>query len=433
MNGKRSAGTMDKLMTDHKRLIENFFSLSFLQATNYVLPLVTLPYLVRVLEPSGYGLVMFAQALGDYFIILIDYGFFYSAPRKISVLRDDPEKVGKIFNAVLFTKGMFTAASLLVMLFLVVAVPIFRANWLLYIFVFGIMIGRTIFPTWFFQGMEKMKYITFLSILAKVIFTVAIFVFIKKQSDYVYVPLVNSLGSIISGCLGLWFVAKHFGVRFKLPPLSDVTAEIKDGWHIFISTVTASVYTAAIPLFLGFFTNYQTVGYYSAGERIVKAIQQMLMPFSQAVYPHVSKMRASSAAHTISFLRKLAVLTGSFSIFVTLCVIIFAPLIGGIVLGNMYAESILVMRILSLLIFFTGLGHIFIIQTMLNFGDDRAVFGIVLSSTVSCLMSVFIFVPAFRATGAAISAVVPEFVMIVLSGLYVAKKYNFFKVGRRYG
>jgi len=130
----------------------------------------------------------------------------------------------------------------------------FRQDWLIYYLTFGMVLGQTLFPIWFFQGMERMKYITFLNVLAKLIFTIAIFIFVKRSSDYLYIPLLNSLGFIVAGVLALWIVFKDFGVFFRIPSFKDLKYQLKEGWYIFISTVAISLYTISNTFILGLFT-----------------------------------------------------------------------------------------------------------------------------------------------------------------------------------
>jgi len=196
-----------------KRLTENFLSLSILRALNYLLPLITLPYLVRVLGPEKFGLIAFAQAFIGYFIILTDYGFNLSATREISIHRDEKEKVSKIFNSVMAVKFLLGMLSFIILALILTFIPKFGNDWLVYIFAFGMVLGNILFPVWFFQGMEKMKYITILNIVAKGIFTVCIFIFIRKMADYIYVPLINSMGFLAAGGLSLGTVFKNFGIN----------------------------------------------------------------------------------------------------------------------------------------------------------------------------------------------------------------------------
>lgn len=412
---------------DKKVLVENFLSLSLLQAANYILPLVTLPYLVRVLGPAKYGLVVFVQALIEYFAIFVDYGFNFSATRKISVSRNDKSEISRIFNTVLFVRIVFMSIAFFIMAIIIFAIPMLRTYWFLYLFAFGILIGRAIFPVWFFQGMERMKYITFLNILAKFIFTVAIFVFVRNEVDYPYVLILNSLGYLTAGILSLWLIWKNFGIEFKRPRIKDAFDLIKKGWSVFISVTTASIYTTAIPLILGILTNYRVVGYYSAGEKIIRALEQMLMPVSQAIYPHISKMASDSIAMTMNFIKKLVILTGALTFILSLSIMFFARPIVEIVLGTQFQGTVSVIRILSLLIFVKGVGHIFLIQTMLNFGDDQVVFKIVFSAAVACILSSFVLMPVFLEKGAAVSALLPEVIMLFSSLIFVEKKFGLLK------
>ena len=240
---------------DKKRLLSNFISLSVLQGANYILPLITLPYLVRVLGPEKFGLIMFAQAFIQYFVILTDYGFNLSATREISIHRENKGKVSEIFSSVMTIKFILMIVSIIILSVVIFSFEKFRNDWGIYFLTFGMVAGQVLFPVWFFQGMERMKYITFLNILAKLIFTVAIFVFIHEASDYIYVPLINSLGFIVAGILAMWIVFRNFKVSFKLPCFYDIKYQLSDGWHLFVSTVGVSLYRSADTVILGLFSS----------------------------------------------------------------------------------------------------------------------------------------------------------------------------------
>lgn len=414
---KRLTNTEDK-----RRLLSNFMSLSVLQGANYVLPLITLPYLVRVLGPEKYGLIAFAQAFIQYFNILTDYGFNLSATREISIHRNNAQKVSEIFSSVMIIKLGLLVLSFVIMSILVFSFWKFRQDWLIYYLTFGMVVGKVLFPVWFFQGMERMKYITFLNITAKLIFTIAIFVFIRQASDYIYVPLLNFFGYLVAGALALCIVFRDFKIGFKVPSYSSLIHQLKEGWYIFISTMAISLYTVSNTFILGIFTNNTIVGYYSGAEKIIKAVQGLLSPISQTIYPHISKLASESKGQALRFIRKMTFLVGGGSFVLSLIVFMFAGTIVRILLGSQYLESITVLRILSFLPFIIGLSNIFGVQTMLAFDLKKGFSNILISASIINIILAFILVPLYKHIGISYAVVISEIFVTASMFLFLQNK-----------
>jgi len=413
-----------------KRLIENFLSLSVLQIANYILPLITLPYLVRVLGPEKFGLIAFSQAFIGYFMILTDYGFNLSATRDISINRENKEKVSEIFSSVMIIKLALMVISLILMSIIIFSFEKFRQDWIVYYLTFGMVVGQVLFPVWFFQGMEKMKYITFLNILAKVIFTVAIFVFVKEASDYLYVPLLNSLGFIIAGILGLWIVFKDFEVSFKFVGLEELKRQLKEGWYIFLSTVAISLYTISNTFILGLFTNNAIVGYFAAAEKIVKAVQGLLGPVSQTIYPYISKLMNESVELGIKFIRKATFIIGGISFGLSLILFIFADSVINILLGPKYYDSVAVLKILAFLPFIIALSNILGIQTMLTLNYKKEFSSILILASIVNIISALIMVPILKHIGISLSVLLSE-IFVTISMIHFLNKKGIKIIGAK--
>ncbi len=283
---KNIANTEDK-----KRLLGNFFSLSVLQIFTYILPLLTLPYLVRTLGIDKFGLVMFAQAFLMFFNILVDYGFNLSATREISIHRDDKNKITEIFSSVMSIKAILIFVSFIVLTIVVFSFEKFSSDWELYYLSFLVVIGNAMFPIWYFQGMEKMKYITIVNITSKLIFTILIFVVIQSPSDYMYVPLLNGFGFVVGGMTSLWIVYKNFNQSFVIQSFNTLKVYFEDSSQFFLSRVSVSIYTSANTFVLGLFTNITMVGYYSIAEKLYMAILSLYGPITQILYPYIAKER----------------------------------------------------------------------------------------------------------------------------------------------
>lgn len=285
-----------------KRLLENFLSLSVLQIFSYILPLITLPYLVRVLGVDRYGLVIFAQSIIVFFNIIVDYGFSLSATREIAVNRENKEKVTEIYSSVMIIKVFLLVLSFFVFCLAISTFDRFSSDANLYLMTFLMVVGQALFPIWYFQGMERMKYITFINLISRIVFAVAIFLFVHQESDYMLVPFLNGMGACIGSICSLLILKSVFKQSFKWQSYKVIASHFKDSTRFFLSRIAVSIYTSANAVIIGLFTNNTMVGYYSIAEKIYGAIQALYGPINQALYPYVAKER------NVTFYKKLLLL-----------------------------------------------------------------------------------------------------------------------------
>ena len=410
---KRLTNTEDK-----RRLLSNFMSLSVLQGANYVLPLITLPYLVRVLGPEKYGLIAFAQAFIQYFNILTDYGFNLSATREISIHRDNAQKVSEIFSSVMIIKFCLLVLSFVIMNILVFSFWKFRQDWLIYYLTFGMVVGQVLFPVWFFQGMERMKYITFLNITAKLIFTIAIFVFIRQASDYIYVPLLNLFGYLVAGALALWIVFRGFKIGFKVPSYSSLIHQLKEGWYIFISTIAISGYTSSRLFAVGLFTDNTITGYYAIAEKLMNVVQTFpLASLVQSLYPRLSNIYSESKEHARSLMNRFQNLTTIIYLIGLPIIYFLAPLIIKVIAGEPYPEVILAFRLLLFAVFFIN-ANTFRVHFLLVSGKDSVYSRIHVIMGIGGFILTFLMTYFFSFIGTAISLIAIEFIIFILTLKY---------------
>ncbi len=405
-----------------KVLLQNFTSLSILQIVNYLFPLITFPYLVRVLGPERFGLISFASAFVGYFGIITDYGFNLSATREISINRKDSRKISEIYSTVVFIKSAIFIISFLLFVVIIFYIPKFQDDSIVYLVSFGSVLGSTLFPIWLFQGLERMKYITILNVISRFILTIFIFALITKESDFIlYIGLV-SISSVLVGIVSLFIVSISFKVKFILPGKNAIKYQLIEGWYIFISSVSISLYTISNTFILGLFTNNNVVGYFSAADKIRIAVQRLFGTVSQTVYPHISLLYKQSVSSGLEFARKLVYFTGSISFLFSLVLFLFAPQIIKIILGDKYLHSILVLRIIAFLPFIITLSNIVGIQTMLNLDMKKAFTQIIVLAGIINLILAFTLVPFFDEVGTSISVMTTE--ILVTAGLvyYLSKK-----------
>lgn len=413
---KNIANTEDK-----KRLLSNFFSLSVLQGANYILPLITLPYLVRVLGVEYFGHLAFATATVMYFQILTDYGFDLTATREISIHRDNKEKVIEIFSSVMTIKILLMFLSFFLLSILIFSIEKFSNDALVYFLTFGTVVGQVLFPVWFFQGMERMKYITYLNILSKVIFTIAIFVFVQEQSDFYLVPLLTSIGFLVAGIWSLYLVKKEFGVGFEVQTIDTIKHHLVEGWDIFVSRVFGSMYRSSNIIILGLLTNNTIVGYYSIAEKVVKTLQTLQDVVGNTLFPYLSKKFSITNKSFFDLNKRFFKFIFLIYFSLSLITMFSSEYIIYILMGEFNEIAILNLQIMSFVILVGGFNYYYGILGLvsMNYKKDFSKYIIItgLFNLLFCIVSVYLY-PNY---GASISMIISESVLLSLIVLKILK------------
>lgn len=402
---------------EKKVVAQNFLSLFFLQGANYILPLLVLPYLVRVLGAEKFGLVMFAQSLAVFLNVLVDFGFNISGTREISLARDSKEKTGEIFLAIMLIKLGLIVIAFGVLFFLVNIFSRFSVDSEVYLLSFGVVIGQALFPVWFYQGIEKMKFVTIINILAKVIFTVLVFFFINTESDYLKVPIYNSLGFIVSGLIGFVLSFKYF--KYKLPKISLVKQLLIDSSSLFVSNLATSLYTASNVFILGLFSGNIVAGVYSSMEKLILAVKNVYVPLYQALYPWVARQKDRQKKQIINKIMPLVFLV---STIITLVILFFAKSILTIVYDDVLISSYAnVFRILSFVSIFSGLNMLYNVLYFPAMKRYKVRMNILIFGGLFNMIMNLIFVKYFNIYGIAIIVTTTELLLVLIGCCYFKK------------
>jgi len=344
-----------------KRVIFNALYLLALQGSNYILPLIILPYLLRVIGIELYGVIAFATVVINYFNVLVDYGFNLSATKDLSLLYADKkwDKINELFSAVMLIKfGMTVLAGIVLLILMEVFTDVFYDK-KIYLYSFGIVLGQSLFPIWFFQGIEKMKFITYFNIFSKVVFVLGVFCFVKEKNDYYIVQLLNSVSGVVSGLLSVYFVFHFFGVRVRIITLRVVKKYLIDGWYVFVSRLYGMLYSNTNVFLLGVFAGTASVGYYNIIEKIVLAFAGIFEPVNQAVYPYMVSLYKKGYMAFFDFYRKISYVYIAMSFCLFIFVYLFKDLIVTIVMGEVDSIVVSLLSIFIIRIFFFPFGSLF--------------------------------------------------------------------------
>ncbi|OSS43090.1 Membrane protein [Desulfurella amilsii] len=403
-----------RLSEDKKLVFKNIFFLGLMQGANYILPFITIPYLVRTIGIEKYGLVAFAQSFAAYFVIFTDYGFSLSATKLISINRDNPQKISEIFSSVLFVKLVFVIFGIALSTIIIFSFKKFYSQYEIFYFSLLVLIGQMLFPVWLFQGLEKMKYITFINILIKLIFTLCIFIFIRQEKDYLYVPLINSLGFLVGGLVAFYIAIKQFNIKFTFN-LINIKNQLIDGWHLFLAILSTNIYRNANTFFLGLVSTNTAVGYYALASKIIMSLQALMSPISQSLYPHLSKKYHSiSRKNAIKNLFSIAKYYGLILFVIVFLVLIFSNFIIKIIAAKPMIEAVIDMRILSFVILFGSFNYLFGTIGLINLSFERyftkSIVFVSIFDIIACLTLGYF----FKDLGASIAFVASEFFLLLL-------------------
>jgi PST family polysaccharide transporter len=285
-----------ELIGQNQSLISNFSYLGMLQAINLVLPLVTYPYLIRVLGLEIFGSVIFAQTVGFFAGILVNFGFNITATRRVAQLRDQPEALSRYASTIFGSKVLLWAFSLSLLLLLVFFTPKLHSDPWLYILSFGIAFNELLVPVWFFQGIEKMKYLTLVNFVSRGLSVALIFVVVNTEGDYLWVPAMIGTGALVAGIISQYLLFVTEKLKFVMPRWSDIRREMKESLPVFVSRVAGTITERANIILLGTFAGNTHVTIY---DFVIKVLSLFKIPIEilvRTVYPRISLTQNSLLA-----------------------------------------------------------------------------------------------------------------------------------------
>ncbi|MGH9583012.1 MAG: flippase [Bryobacteraceae bacterium] len=401
-------------MNPRRRLQENIAALSILQLLCYIAPLLTVPYLVRVLKPPQFGLLSFAQGVVLVFDLITDYGFNFTATRAIASQRHDPYSISRIFWSTLWAKAALMLGSGAVLMILVVFIPKLHETAALYGVSFLYVIGTAIFPVWFFQGLEQMKISAIALGAARILTIPALFLYVKHEQDYVIAAGIQASVQVTATVFVAPILFRHMRLRWYRPSFADLTQAFKAGWPLFASGSALYFCTSSATVVLGLVAGKTAVGYYSAAEKLVKACISILSPVTQALYPHIATAKETSIFSALQLIRKGFLSIGLLSLCASFTTLILAAPICHIVLGPAFAPSVQVLRWLSPLPLLFGLMSVFGTQTMLVFEMDAVLCWVMLAGAAVGIPIIAVLSSFFGAVGTAAAVAILTAIIVLM-------------------
>lgn len=400
---------------DGKVLVKNFTYLSILQVAGYIFPLITIPYLARTIGAEGYGKIAFASAIIIWIQTITDWGFNFTATRDVAQNRDNADKVSEIFSNVLWARLLLCLLSGIILLVLVITIPTFRENSGVIFVSFLMVPGHILFPDWFFQAIEKMKYTTFFNLIIKLVFTIAVFLYIKERNDYIYQPLLTSIGYIISGFGALYLIIRKWKYSIKKPQIKQILTTIRGGFDVFINNLMPNLYNSLSVVLLGFWGGPVANGIYDGGKKYVEIFRNFHHVLSRTFFPFLSRHKEK---HHIFVLFNVGT-----AVVGTIILFLFAPLIIRVMMGEEFEESIEVMQILSLSIVCLSIANTYGTNYLIIHHQERNLRNNTIIFSILGLVIAIPLIKEYTYIGVALTVLICRF-LLAMSTYILAIKYK---------
>lgn len=374
----------------------NILALGAVQIGNFMIPLLALPYLARVLGAQSYGEIVWVQTVMLFGSIWVDFGFGWSVTREISAHRHDADRVARLFA------NVWALQWCLLLLFSIVVLVVawFRVGfdtWLLYAAGLPLVLGQVLLPLWLFQGLEVLRAMAIIQLIAKALTLPMVFLWVQGPSDQVSALLFLGSSSVAAGLLALVWMARRRLVQLVWPDFSVMWVVLKQGSILFSSRALISLYTTLVPLAVGWWAGSVQLAYFNLADRFRQAVQALLSPVSQALFPRMSWLFAHDKDAARELLRKSAlvmlILSGAAGAVLWFGAEILMTLFG----GEDFAEASSALRWLAWVPSVVAMSNLLGVQIMLPCGMNKP-FTLILG--LASVVSVSLLYPAVRHSGA---------------------------------
>jgi PST family polysaccharide transporter len=386
--------------------IHNVIALYGVQACTYALPLLTFPYLAHVLGPSGWGVVVFAQAIGDVIACVVEYGFDISGSRETSRQRDDPQRLSALISGVLGAKSLLAmvciAGALFSRRFTHHVAPSLALFWSSTIW--GVCQGINML--WFFQGLERMRLASALEIGGKVMATLSIFVLVHKPDDGWKVMAAQCVGCVVAH--GVTVVLAYREVGFRWPTPSSVWDALRLGGSMFLFRAVQGLSGSVNRLVLGSVAPVAVLGEYAGAEKITRVFQQGMWPVNQALYPKLTQKAQNNRKGALRTVRLSLFFLGALGVLFGAAIFLGAPWLVQLALGPDFLDAVPVLRVFSLWIPLTGLCTVVTFQLILPSQLDNQFNIVNFTAALVSILAALLLGPRYGAIGIAWSAVIGQ-------------------------
>lgn len=295
-------------LLEYKNEIKDTLWLTILQGLNYIAPLLVLPYLMVVLGADGYGKIGFAQSFCQYLMVIVDFGFNYTATKRIAIAAGNQKEVNTIFSSTIKAKTILLFGCTLIAIIVSFLPRYATYRGVIYV-MFPMVIGQCYSFFWLFQGLGKVRVISIVNLIAKFAILPLTFIFVRDFNDVIVAAWIQSSVYVLTAIISIFIIYRKKMACYIPASKEELKYSFSDSFPLFISAAATSVYTALFVVILAYFSTEAIVGNYAAAEKIMRVACYLIwIPLSQAFFPKISRLCVENREKAIQLVNRLMLL-----------------------------------------------------------------------------------------------------------------------------
>lgn len=405
-----------------KSLKKNFLYNSLLKVSNIIFPIITFPYVARILLAEGIGKVEFSLSVIQYFILLSQAGIPTYAVRECAKYRNNKDKLSKTVQEILLINFPLIVLSYIILFISLFSLKSFYIYKNLLIIMSVNIISTNIGIEWFYQATEEYRLITIRNILVRLFTLLLVFLFVKNENDYIVYGVILVL-AVSLGYLYNFIYANRYISLFKKYKNYNLKRHVKSIIILFGMSLSVSIYVNLDKVMLGLISGDKYVGLYTAANKIVKIILSIITSLGTVLLPRMSFYIQTNNQDEINKLIKTAF---DFIVMISMPIVIGLIMLSDSIIlffaGVNYYDAITTIRILSPIVFAIGLSNLIGIQILVSHGKEKlTLLSTIIGSIVNFTFN-FILIPKYKQNGAAVGTLIAEFTVTVVQ-IFLAQKY----------
>lgn len=403
---------------ENKKVVKNAVWLTIFQFANYVIPILIIPYITHTLGVINFGKVTYIQNIANYATILVNFSFEYSTTKEIAIYKNDQDKLSQIFWNTIAIKSVLLVLSALVFIPYGIIEAKSQEEILMYIAAWIINIGWCLYPSWYFQGTEKMNVMSITNFLIKLTGAILIISCVKTEKDSVAYLTTYSLPYILGAVGTLYYCIKKEGIKMKSPDKEGIFYLLKKSLPIFIANLFSSITPTLALTIAG--TNVEdqlSFAYFSGAYKLIFAVLAITnVPVSMAIFPKITREYAKSKEAGIKYFRNSLKIVIIYSALISVLTYLFAPLAINILLGSKFIGSIEYLRAYSIAPLLCTTALFLTVQGLYAMNRQNIVFVISIVSFTTCIILTNILIDNIGVVGASYAYLIVEGLEIIISG-----------------